>query len=113
METVAIILALLGTSGMLAYLASQFKSEGSKYASIMKILFNSSSFLVLLTVPFAALSIASSNSLQGLKQISQVAVVPTVFLFVVFVFYLIWQYLEDLVGAVSGSKSDIRQDEFR
>jgi len=103
METVAIILALLGTSGLLAYLSSQFKSEGgSKYAAVMKILFNATSFTLLLLVPAAGLVIAESISSSGLKTILTVSLIPTVFLYIVFVFYLIWEYLSGLINVVSG-----------
>jgi hypothetical protein len=105
METVAITLALLGTSGLLAYLSSQFKSTsegGSKYASVMKILFNATSFTLLLLVPAAGLVIAESISSSGLNTILTVSLIPTVFLYVVFVFYLIWEYLSGLINVVSG-----------
>jgi hypothetical protein len=105
METVAIILALIGTSGMLAYLGSQFKSSsegGSKYASVMKILFNATSFTMLLSVPVAGMAIADSISIEGLQEIMTLALIPVVFLYIVFVFYLIWEYLSGLINVVSG-----------
>jgi len=116
METVAIILALLGTSGMLAYLSSQFKSSsdgGSKYAAIMKILFNATSFTMLLSVPVAGMAIADSISNEGLQQIMTLSLIPVVFLYIVFVFYLFWEYLSSIVKVVSGSKTEIESDEFR
>lgn len=116
METVAITLALLGTSGMLAYLGSQFKSSsegGSKYASVMKILFNAISFTVLLFVPVTGLAIADSISISGLTQIMGASLIPVYILFTVFVFYLLWEYLSDVVRIVSGNTKEFETDEFR
>ena len=116
METVAIVLSLLGTSAMLAYLASQFKSSqdgGSRYAPVMKIFFNATSFTMLLGVPVAGLVVSDSISSQGLSQIMSLSLVPLVFLYVVFVFYLLWEYLSDLVRVVSGSNSEMDDGEFR
>jgi len=116
MEELAIIISLLGTSAMLAYLASQFKSSqegGSKYASVMKIFFNATSFTMLLAVPVSGLVISDSISSQGLSQIMSLSLVPVVFLYVVFVFYLLWEYLSDLIRIVSGSNSEMETDEFR
>jgi len=116
METVAIILSLLGTSAMLAFLASQFKSGsdgGSKYAAVMKILFNSVSFTMLLFVPVAGLATASQAGLTQLESLMGASVIPVGFLFVVFVFYLLWEYLSDLIRVVSGSSNSIENEEFR
>jgi len=116
METVAIIMSLLGTSALLAYISSQFKSSsegGSKYASVMKILFNAVSFIVLLFVPAAGLAISESISVNGLKSIMSASFVPVVFLFIVFVFYLMWEYLSDLVRVMSGANQEFETDEFR
>jgi len=116
METVAIILSLLGTSAMLAYLASQFKSSqdgGSRYAPVMKIFFNATSFTMLLSVPVAGLVVSDSISSQGLSQIMILSLVPIYILYVVFVFYLLWEYLSDLVRVVSGSNSEMDHGEFR
>jgi len=116
METVAIIISLLGTSAILAYISSQFKSSsegGSKYASVMKILFNAISFVVLLLVPGAGIVIADSTSLPGLKTIMATAQIPVMFLFVVFVFYLLWEYFSELVELMIGKNSEMSQDDFR
>jgi len=116
METVAIILALLGTSTVLAYLGSQFKSSsegGSKYASVMKVLFNAISFTNLLFVPVAGLVIAERITSSGLETIMKTAMIPVTFLFIVFVFYLMWEYLSDLVRVVSGKNRELDSDEFR
>lgn len=115
METLAIVVSLLGTSAMLAYISSQFKSSdegGSKYASVMKILFNAISFVVLLFVPAAGLAIADSIAISALTNIMSASFVPVVFLFIVFVFYLIWEYLSDLVRVMSGSQNQFETDEF-
>lgn len=115
METVAIIMSLLGTSAMLAYIANQFKSSdegGSKYAAVMKVLFNAISFTVLLFVPAAGFAISESISINGLQNIMSASFVPVVFLYIVFVFYLIWEYLSDLFRVMSGSTSEFETDEF-
>jgi len=116
METIAIILSLLGTSGLLLYMSSQFKTSqdgGSKYGSVMKILFNAISFVVLLLVPAAGLAIADSTTIDELSSIMGLSMVPVVFLFVIFVFYLVWQYFSDLVKLMTGKTSEMGGDEFR
>lgn len=116
METLAVVTALLGTSAMLAYLSSQFKSAGeggSKYGSVMKILFHATSFTLLLTVPVAGLVIADSLSISGLPNVLVVSLIPTVFLYIVFVFYLIWEYLSGLVKVISGSNTEIESQQVR
>jgi len=116
METLAIILSLLGTSAMLAYLASQFKSGengGSRYAAVMKIFFNATSFTLLLGVPVSGMVVAESISSSDLSTIMTVSLIPTVFLYVVFIFYLFWEYLSDLVRVVSGSNTEIDHNEFK
>lgn len=116
METVAIIGSLLGTSALLLYMSSQFKTSqdgGSKYGSVMKILFNAISFVVLLLVPAAGLTVADSTGIEGLSTIMGLSMVPVVFLFVIFVFYLLWQYFSDLVKLMSGKNSEMGSDEFR
>lgn len=116
METVAITLSLLGTSAMLAYLGSQFKSSsegGSKYASVMKILFNAISFTVLLFVPVTGLAISDSITISGLTNIMEASLIPVFFLFTVFVFYLLWEYLSDIFRIVSGNTNEFNTDEFR
>lgn len=116
METVAIVMSLLGTSAMLAYIANQFKSSddgGSQYASVMKVLFNAISFTVLLFVPAAGLAISESISNSALQNIMSASFVPVVFLFIVFVFYLLWEYLSDLIRVMSGATDEFETDEFR
>ena len=116
METLAIITALLGTSAVLAFLGSQFKSSkdgGSKYAAVMKVLFNAISFTNLLFVPVAAMVIAERISSSGLKTVATTAMIPLVFLYIVFVFYLMWEYLSDLVRVVSGKNREMDSDDFR
>lgn len=116
MESIAIVFSLLGTSAMLAYIAQQFKSSsegGSKYASIMKIFFNAISFTVLLFVPISGLIIAESTSIGDLGALMTVSLVPVVFLYIVFVFYLLWEYLSDLIRVMSGNTSEFETEEFR
>jgi len=115
METVAIVLALLGTSLTLGYLGSQFKSSsegGSKYAAVMKVLFNAVSFTTLLSVPVAAMAVAERIGSTDLKTVATVAVIASVFLYIVFIFYLMWEYLSDLIRVVSGKNSELGTDEF-
>jgi len=116
METVAIVLSLLGTAFMLAYIGNQFKSSsdgGSKYASVMKLLFNVMSFFTVMTVPIAGLAIAESISISGLADIMGISFVPIGFLMIVFVFYLIWEYLSDLIRIVSGADEEFETDELK
>lgn len=116
METVAIVLSLLGTAFMLAYIGNQFKSSsdgGSKYASVMKLLFNVMSFFTVMTVPIAGLAIADSISISGLNSIMSISFVPIGFLMIVFVFYLIWEYLSDLIRIVSGADEEFETDELK
>lgn len=116
METLAIVTALLGTSGLLAYLGSQFKSSsegGTKYAAVMKVLFNAISFTNLLFVPVAGMVIAERISSSGLQTVATTAMIPLTFLYIVFIFYLMWEYLSDLVRVVSGKSNELDSDEFR
>jgi len=116
METLAIITALLGTSALLAYLGSQFKSSsegGTKYAAVMKVLFNAISFTNLLFVPVAAMAIAEKIGDSDLQTIAMTAMIPLTFLYIVFVFYLMWEYLSDLIRVVSGKNREMDSDEFR
>lgn len=115
METVAIIISLLGTSAMIAYLGSQFKSGsegGSKYAAVMKVLFNSISFVTLLLVPVAGLTISDSINVDGLSTVMSVSLIPVVFLFIVFVFYLLWQYLTDIIHMLTQRNTEFDSNEF-
>jgi len=116
MESLAIVAAFLGSSAVLAYLGSQFKSSsegGSKYAAVMKVLFNAVAFTNLLTVPVAAMILAERIGSDDLVSVAAVSLVPLGFLYIVFVFYLMWEYLSDLVRVVSGKNREMDSDEFR
>jgi hypothetical protein len=116
METLAITIGILGTSAITAYLGSQFKSSGeggTKYAAVMKVLFNAIAFTQLLFVPVAGMVIAERISSSGLKTVATTAMIPLTFLYIVFVFYLMWEYLSDLVRVVSGKNQELDSDEFR
>lgn len=116
MENVAIILSLLGIIFVLTNLANQFKTSsedgGSKYGSVMKILFNTIAFIILMAVPIAGMTIADNADLDNLVNILEVSTVPLAALFIIYVFMTIWLYLEDIMKVVSGSKSEIEQDQF-
>ena len=116
MENVAIILALLGTVFVLIKLANQFKTGsddgGSKYGSVMKILFNSIAFIILFSVPYAGMQIADNAGLNNLVTILEVITVPLAALFIIYVFITIWLYFEDVARLISGSKSEMEHDQF-
>lgn len=112
METVAVILALLGTGFGLTYIGKQFKTTdegGNKYGAVMKILFNTMSYFTFLTVPFAALTIADSVSVPGMKQVVSAAIVPIGFLTIIYVFYLLWSYLDNIIELMSGRKNQMNE----
>lgn len=115
MEYIAIILALLGSIYLIQRFANQFKTTedgGTKYGSIMKILFNSIAFIVLLAVPITGMQIAENTGHNGLYEILQLSAVPIVFLFIVYIFVTLWIYLEDLVKIMAGKSSEMDQDQF-
>lgn len=115
METVAIILGLLGTSAMISFLASQFKTSdegGSKYGAVMKVLFNSSAFIVLLTVPLAVRATAVKLGNSSLETIANISFIPVLFLFVVYVFFLVWANLTDVVNVMSGRNTEFDQEQM-
>jgi len=116
MELLAITIGLLGTSAILAYIGNQFKTGsegGTKYAAVMKILFNAISFTTLLFVPAAGLIIADTTGIADLTKLMSAFFVPVGFLYIVFVFYLIWEYLSDIIRVMSGSQNQFETDEFK
>lgn len=115
MEYIAFVLSLLGVVYVLQRFANQFKTSddgGTKYGSIMKILFNSSAFIILLAVPVLGMQIAENTGHTEINSILGLSMVPLVFLFIVYVFVTLWIYMEDLVKIMTGKNSEMDQNQF-
>jgi len=111
MESIAIILSIVGLTSVFAYLATQFKtgSEGSKWGSVMKALFNTVAFTLALLLPFAGMQIAANNSWGSLETLMQVSLIPTVITYLIYMFYLIMVYAEDAFNFIKSDPIDRRR----
>lgn len=111
MESVAIMLSLIGLVGFFSYLATQFKTkseEGPRWNSAVKVLFNTVAFTLALLLPFAGLEIANINEWEGLETVLSVALIPTVFTYMIYLFYLIILYAEDVFNFIKSDSLDRR-----
>lgn len=107
MEALAIIMSIIGVAGFFGYLASQFKTSnegGTKYGSVMKILFNSVAFTIVLVLPIAGMQIAANQDWNNLQTIMQVTLIPTVFTYLLYLLYLVIVYSEDAFGSMTGKE---------
>lgn len=110
MESVAIMLSLIGTAGFFAFLAAQVKIENvdNKWNTAVKTFFNTVSFTLVLLLPFAGLQVASNQGWSSLETIMGVALVPTVFSYMIYLFYLVMMYAQDVFNYVKSDKIDRR-----
>jgi len=112
METVAIMLSIIGLVGFFSYLATQFKTRddgGTRWAGAVKVLFNTVAFTLALLLPFAGMEIASVNEWEGLETVLTVALIPTVFTYMIYLFYLLMVYAEDAFNFIKSDKIDRRR----
>jgi len=112
MESIAIILSIVGLTSVFAYLATQFKTGsegGTKWGSVMKALFNTVAFTLALLLPFAGMQIAANNSWSSLETLMQVSLIPTVMTYLIYMFYLIMVYAEDAFNFIKSDPIDRRR----
>lgn len=108
MESMAITLSIIGVIGFLSFLATQFKTEregGTKWGGIMKILFNSVAFTLILVLPVLGMQIASNQGWSNLESLMQISMLPVGLTYVIYLFYLIMVYSEDAFEAITGRKN--------
>lgn len=110
MESVAIMLSLIGTAGFFAFLAAQVKIENveNKWNTALKTFLVTVSFTVVLLLPFAGLQVASNQGWDNLETVMNVALVPTVFSYIVYMFYLVMMYAQDVFNYIKSDSIDRR-----
>lgn len=102
----ALILSLAVPAFLLAYIAFKMKDKHS----IMKILFTGISMAFALGIPFTGFKIAEANGYGGIANYLiyfELAIIST---FVMFVFYLIWFYISDVLKIISGNRNELDQE---
>lgn len=102
MAELAIMMALIGTAFVLAYISSQISEENS----VMRIFFTSFSMIFLLGAPLTAMRFASENGYPQVEGYMTGFLTAVVFMFVFWVAFLVWMYIRDTSKMMYGETQD-------
>lgn len=96
-QTLGMVAVLAVPAFFLVYMG--FKLDDRHAA--MRMFLVSWAWIFLLGVPVVGSSMAAANSLEGVKRVFDIALLPMVFGFVFWVFYLLWLYISDAFKSVN------------
>lgn len=108
MVELGIMLGLVGTAFVLAYISSQISEENS----VMRIFFTSFSLIFLVGAPLTAMRIANKNGYAEIGGYMQGYLTAMVAMFMFWIGFLSWMYIRDTSKMMYGETQEFGKDEI-
>lgn len=108
MAELAIMMALIGTAFVLAYISSQISDQNS----VMRIFFTSFSLIFLLGAPLTAMRFAAENGYPEIEGYMTGFLTGIIFMFVFWIGFLAWMYIRDTSKMMYNQSEEFGQDEI-
>lgn len=102
----AIIFSLALPAFLLVYIAFKMKDKHS----VMKIFLTGMSMVFMTGIPFTGYMLAEESGYTDIASYLIYFELVIIVTLILFVFYLIWYYIEDVLKIISGSEDRLNQD---